>query len=178
MLTIHNRMKVAFGYKMGVGKDSAVSYLVQKHGGKHISFAKPIYDILHYAQKKCGFPVCKDRHFLQYVGTEWGRSHEENVWVRLALESVELNENNFISDLRYLNEFKALKDSGWKCVKISRRVEKVGKEREGTGSSYHSSEVELDKVREEEWDYIISNDSDLEEFYGKIDEMVYHIYSI
>ena len=63
-------MKIAFGYKMGAGKDTAVDYLKQKYGGTHLSFAGPIYTILENAQHICGFPVEKDRQFLQFIGTE------------------------------------------------------------------------------------------------------------
>ena len=33
-------MKIAFGYKMRSGKDTAVDYLITKYGGKKITFAK------------------------------------------------------------------------------------------------------------------------------------------
>ena len=37
------QIKIAFGYKMGVGKDEACSYLIKKYGGEKISFASPLY---------------------------------------------------------------------------------------------------------------------------------------
>ena len=70
--------KVAFGYKMGVGKDTAVDYLISRHGGKRISFADPIYNIMNYAQEVCGFEPEKDRYFLQLVGTDWARKKDPN----------------------------------------------------------------------------------------------------
>ena len=39
-------MQIAFGYKMGTGKDACVKYLINNYGGEKIYFAKPIYDIL------------------------------------------------------------------------------------------------------------------------------------
>ena len=163
-------MKIAFGYKMGVGKDTAVEYLINKYGGKQISFASPIYDILNYAQNRCGFKKEKDRQFLQYIGTEWARKKEENIWVRLALESISENTNNFLSDVRFKNELDALKNDNWICIKINK--EKVEKNREGTGNTKHSSETELDCVPDDYWDYIINNNGSIEDFYKQLDNIV------
>lgn len=163
-------MKIAFGYRMGVGKDEAVSYLTQKHKGIKISFSEPLYDIMYYAQDKCGFPREKDRKFLQFIGTEWARSKYNNVWVNIVTnKNYPKNENFYISDLRFPNEFKALKNSGWTCVKIVRSLQE---NREGTGSCSHSSETALDDIQDKEWDYIIYNVGSLHEFYSKLDYIV------
>ena len=73
--------KIAFGGKMGVGKDFAVEYLRNRYSGNKLSFAKPIYDILNFAQKTCGFREEKDRQFLQFIGTEWARQKNPDIWV-------------------------------------------------------------------------------------------------
>jgi hypothetical protein len=163
-------MKVAFAGKMGAGKDTAVEYLINKLGGTQISFASPIYDIMHYAQKRCGFPMEKDRQFLQYVGTDWARNKESNVWIRIAIESTPPSgQNTFISDLRFPNEFEALKKEGWTCVKLVRPHQE---ERKGTGSHIHISEVALDIIPEERWDHVMHNDGTLEDFHTKLDSLV------
>lgn len=167
---LRQKMRIAFGYKMGSGKDEAVSYLIREYGGTRISFAEPIYDIMHYAQKRCGFQQEKDRQFLQYVGTEWARNKEANVWVRLAIEAAQpVDQNAFISDLRFPNEFEALKKNGWTCVKLVRSHQE---DRKGTGSHVHSSEIALDDIRDHEWDHILHNDGTLEDFYQKLDSLV------
>jgi hypothetical protein len=61
--------RFGFGFEARVGKDTAVEYLIKKHGGVRISFASPIYDILEYAQNVCGFEKVKDREFLQQIRT-------------------------------------------------------------------------------------------------------------
>jgi hypothetical protein len=166
-------MRIAFGYKMGAGKDEAVSYLIKKYGGAHISFAKPIYDIMHYAQQRCGFKIEKDRKFLQYIGTEWGREKESGIWVRLAIESTPpTNQNAFISDLRFLNEFEELKKHGWTCVKLVRAHQE---NRKGTGTHEHFSETALDSVPDDEWDTILYNDGSLEDFHSKLESLVNNI---
>lgn len=162
--------KIAFGYKMGVGKDTACSYLINKYGGKHVSFAQPLYNILKYAQSTCGFKHDKDRKFLQYIGTEWAREKDPDVWVRLAMENVSENSNTYISDLRFLNEFNTLKKDGWICVKIVR--EQQDSDRIGTGSNKHVSETELDNIPDDCWDVIINNTGKIDDFYTELEMLV------
>jgi hypothetical protein len=167
-MTSKTGLNIAFGYRCGVGKDTAVDVLIEKHGGNRISFAGPLYEIQTYAQKVCGFEQVKDRKFLQWVGTDWARTKEPGVWVRLALDLCKPG-NNFISDMRFINEFKALKENGWICVKLMRDVDPG---RKGTGSLTHISETELDAVPDSEWDYIIDNSGDLDEFESQLGSLV------
>jgi hypothetical protein len=166
-------MKIAFGYKMGVGKDEAVSYIRRKIDGRQISFAGPLYSIMFYAQEVCGFEKQKDRQFLQYVGTEWAREKDPDIWVRLAIENASrMLGNLFLTDLRFPNEFEALKNDGWLCVKINRSSTEG---REGSGKKSHHSEKALDLVHDNRWDYIIDNNGTLEEFYKKLDILILKI---
>lgn len=164
-------LRIAFGGKMGSGKDTAASYLSQRYHGSIRSFAAPLYDILHYAQQVCGFKEEKDRKFLQFVGTEWARSHDPDIWIKIALNEPTPG-NIFISDVRFENELKALKEDGWTCVKIHRAHQD---QREGTGSSQHVSEKELDVISNDQWDYIIDNNGDLRQFYAELDKMISNI---
>lgn len=163
------KMKIAFGYRMGAGKDEAVSYLLSSHGGTRVAFATPLYDIQEYAQRMCGFKIEKDRWFLQWVGTEWARNADPDVWVRALLGSIPETGNVFLSDLRFYNEFAALKADGWTCVKLIRTS---SLERVGTGSNGHRSEQELDSMSDTAWDHVIENNGTLEEFYDRLDILV------
>lgn len=163
------RLKIAFGYKCGSGKDTAVDHAIEMYGGTRFSFAKPIYDIQRYAQQICGFKQEKDRQFLQYVGTEWARNIEEDVWVRVCLESVPDVGNAFISDCRFPNEFEALKKDGWTLIKLVRDIQE---ERKGTGSHAHQSEVALDSKGDDDWDYVIMNNGSLEQFKRHLDLVI------
>lgn len=152
-------MKLAFGYKMRSGKDTSVDYLISKYGGKRMSFAKALYDALFAVQSIFGLPQEKDRRFLISVG-DWARDKDPNIFVNIALKN---NEATYCSDVRFLNEFTALKLQGWKCIKINR----------DTGcNSNHSSECELDSIEDSEWDYIIDNNGTLEDLYNKLDNIV------
>ena len=161
-------LNIAFGGRMNSGKDTAVNYLLQQFPGTKHSFAKPLYEIQKYAQHKCGFPIEKDRLFLQFIGTEWARTRDPDVWVRLALRDIPRG-NVFISDLRFPNEFKALKEKNWFCVKITRRTLES---REGHAAVNHISENVVDAIPDDEWDAIISNDSGIDSFYQKLDAMI------
>lgn len=166
-------MRIAFGYKMGCGKDTAVDYLIHKHGGNKISFSEPLYDMMYYCQTICGFKPKKDRKFLQWIGTEWAREQNKNVWIDVLLTKVENYSNRgykniFVSDVRFKNEFQALKNNGWICVKI---VKDNTDNRLGNGYINHSSENELDMLDADEWSYVITNNGTLEEFYDTLDRL-------
>ena len=168
-------MKIGFGYKMSSGKDTCVNYLIENYGGVKIAFADALYDILYYAQNVCGFPKEKDRKFLQWIGTEWGREKNPQVWIELALrKSKEINEdqNVFCSDVRFLDEFLALKNDGWLLVKVNRDKDDIYNERIGTGDKEHRSENELDSIDDDLWNLIIDNNGTLEELYEKLDEIM------
>lgn len=154
---------------MGSGKDTAAEYLCDKCTGVIHSFAAPLYDILKYAQWVCDFEEKKDRAFLQFVGTEWARDRDPDVWVNIALKDTPDNGNVFLSDIRFKNELMALKKDGWVCVRIERESQS---QRKGTGTVDHTSETELDSISGEEWDHVIQNDGDLSQFYHKLDKMI------
>lgn len=165
-------MKIAFGYKMGTGKDACVKYLLNNYGGEKIYFAKPIYDILYYAQKLCGLNIEKDRKFLQFIGTNWGREKDPDMWVNLVLKDLPNSENIYCSDVRFLNEFRNLKNKGWIMIKVNRNTEFIHSNRIGTGKETHISEHELDTLPDSEWDFILDNNSTLENLYIKLDGIV------
>ncbi len=171
-------MKIAFGYKLSSGKDTCVDYLIKKYGGNKIFFSKYLYDILHYAQKVCGFEIEKDRKFLQWVGTDWAREKDPDVWIKLTIQESEkiADKNIYCSDVRFLNEFQALKKNGWILIKIN-RPENNSDIRIGTGSSLHISENMLDKVDDKEWDYIIENNSTKEDLFQNLENIIKNIES-
>jgi hypothetical protein len=166
-------MKIAFSGKISAGKDTAAEYLISKHSGSKHSFAKPIYDIMHYAQRVCGFPQEKDRQFLQVIGTEWARSKDDNVWVKTAIRNTPMLGNVFLTDLRYPGELHALKMNDWFTVRIKRPLQ--DNDRLGSGSHTHTSETALDNTPDSEYDYVIDNDGTLEDFYEKLDDMYFSL---
>jgi hypothetical protein len=159
--------RLAFGNKARVGKDTAVNWLIEKYGGVKYSFAEAVYDIMYYAQKVCRFPQEKDRTFLQWIGTEWARAKDPDVWVNIVKEKIEGTNPNvsiYISDVRNPNEVEMLKKLGFTLVRITRKVDDI----QG-GSRQHSSETALDDIKW--WDVHIENEGTLEEFYSKLDQL-------
>jgi len=172
-------MKLAFGYKMRVAKDTSVDYLISKYGGQKITFAKPLYDALYSVQDIFNLEKGKDRKFLQMIG-DWAREKDDNIFVNLALNSpkdcdldynktVQFNGNIYCNDLRFMIEYKALKKDGWKCIKINRNT---GLENNESKGGNHRSETELDILEDHDWDYIIDNNGSFEDLYIKLDEIV------
>ena len=165
-------LRIAFGNKAGVGKDTAADYLISRRGGVKISHAAPLYDILHFAQKTAGFEQSKDRGFLQHIGG-WGRAQNSQVWVECLTRKVEslalAGENIYVTDVRHRNEFENLQSQNFLMVKITRR--KIDENRfDSASQTRHVSEVELD-AEDIQWDLVIENDGDLEEFFQELDRV-------
>ena len=163
-------LKIAFGGIMGSGKDTCVDYLCTKYPEHtRISFAGALYDILSYAQEKCGFEKNKDRKFLQFIGTEWARNIDENVWINIVLDK-DIKGIGLLSDIRFPNEFNALKNNGWICIKVTR--DNIDKNRVGNGDNTHPSELRINDINDEHWDFIINNNSTLEDLYKRLDKII------
>ena len=164
-------MKLAFGINSGCGKDTSVDYLICKYGGKKYFFASPLYDILYSSQRILNLPLQKDRRFLQTIG-DFFRSDNKDIFVDLCIKNIKDDSmaNIYISDLRFENEFRKIKDAGFKCVKLIRDVD--NSTRIANGDKNHISEMSLKNVKDEEWDYIIYNNSTIEDLYKQLDKIV------
>ena len=118
------------------------------------------------------YPVTdeKDRGLLQYLGTDWARKWDKNVWVRGLQNKIKPNNLYVVTDCRFMNEFKAFPD--WYSVYIDCpddiRKERLLK-RDGSFNEellHHSSEQEIKSIGRK-CDFTIDNSGDLEA-YGKI----------
>lgn len=163
-------LRIAFGCQAQVGKDTAVEYLIRAHGGIKLSFAEPLYDIMKYAQGRCGIEVKKDREFLQWVGTEWARKRDPDLWVKCfvtRLKKIPTGTNVFVSDLRFPNEFKALKEAGFTCVRILRDP-RLRHHLHPEAQKHKSENALLDAS----WDKIIKNNAGKDTFYEKLNCLI------
>lgn len=156
-------IKIAFGGRAGSGKSTAAKYLSDKYSGHVLAFADPLYELLAHTQQYLGFPIQKDREYLQTIGM-WARKHDQDVWVNKLAEKSEilsLKKPCFISDLRFINEMRYLKDHNYITVLILRDT---------TDLLNHPSETELsDPVL---WDHVIENNGTLDELYRQLDELI------
>lgn len=90
------------------------------------------------------------RAFLQHFGTDIMRSFSDNIWIDSTLGND--SDNVIVSDVRFLNEAKAIKDRGGIVIKVVRGGV--------VASDKHQSETLIDDIQA---DYTLFNNTTLEE---------------
>lgn len=126
---------------MGSGKSTAAAILKKIAGPAHIiKFAQPLYDMQEYIYARAGLEPVKDRRLLQWLGTEWGRSINKNLWIDIWKEDVteclERNKDAIVicDDVRFDEEAQIIKDMGGKIIKMISNVERIDKVNTGHAS--------------------------------------------
>lgn len=150
-----------------------------------IQFAKLVnwFDDLH-----AKYPgMVSPRVVLQTLGTEYGRvALGDHVWVDYLLDVAEavlmpghtytavsglsstpVPTGVVISDLRFLNEIKAVSAHGGKIIQVERKSEK-----DVVGVAGHASEKEQEQFSAEHFDFLINNNGTIEELYSAVDVFV------
>lgn len=157
-------MRIAFGHKSRVGKDTCALYAAEILGinnTKIISFAKPLYEITNNIQQTLHKPITKDRGLLQNVGMMMRDYYGADVWVNILLDNIRgYNGHIIVSDLRFINEYEALKKNGFYVVNVIK---------DNIESSQHISEIELDYAS---FDYVVYNDGSLDSLKEKIISLI------
>lgn len=105
------------------------------------------------------------RTLLQKVGTEAMRDVIHNdVWVNALFSDWERTKHLswVITDVRFENEAKAIKERGGIVIRINRK----GKEYTGN----HPSEISLDNYQD--FNHVVENDGDLVDLYSKIETLL------
>lgn len=117
-------------------------------------------------QKQPGITVVTVRRMLQWWGTEYRRRQDPDYWVKAwegAYRQLKTTTQHvLVDDVRFPNEVEVVHHNGGVLV----RVERPG----FNGANDHSSENSLDDFRQ--WDLLLENDADLEQFLAKIDAQV------
>lgn len=162
--------RIAFGCQARVGKDTSANYVAERLGHAiSLSFASPLYSILNYAQDVCGFENKKDRKFLQWIGTDWARAIDPHVWVNILCEKVDKigdGDNIIVTDVRFVDEFEALKRRNFVMVRLIRDTEEKA---DSHASEQSALQAELP------WDYVIENNGTLEELYVQLDSIIKYV---
>lgn len=133
------------------------------------------------------------RYALQQLGTEWGRNCCDSVWIDDALRianallsndrasytekhglwedalNLDVTSGVVFSDVRFHNEFAAIKEAGGKLVRVRRFSWKPF---ENTFNNTHQSETELLGYTDDQFDYILDNGGDLPHLYNLVDRML------
>jgi len=141
-------MIIGFVGFIGSGKDTAADYLVNFHGFRRDSFANTLKDAVSavfgwdrvllegrtkqarewreqvdpWWAERLGMPKLTPRWVLQYWGTEVCRQgFHDDVWIAsLENKMRKTTDNIVISDVRFPNEIKAIKNAGGKVVRVVR----------------------------------------------------------
>lgn len=107
------------------------------------------------------------RDLLQKLGTEAMRNGlHQNVWVNALFADFKEDMHWIVTDMRFPNEYKAIKDKGG----ITIRLERPGHGTSMTDlASAHPSETALDGF---DFDYTINNDGDLDKLISLVREIL------
>lgn len=157
---------VGFHGPMGSGKSTAISLLDSSLPVKLelVKFAQPLYDMQEMIYNRINSvyvrppEFVKDRKLLQWIGTEWGRGLNENLWVDLWKAEVSsilgLGSYNGVGhamdysplivcdDVRFENEAETIRAMGGVVIKINTQ-KNLDRITTANGIKNHSSEVSL-----------------------------------
>jgi hypothetical protein len=133
-------------------------------------------------------PACLTiRHALQSLGDFWGRNEcYTNVWAEYAIRVVEKlatgkysydqkrglyeletsSTNVVITDLRYQNEAEAVRKAGGKLVRVKRKIKEL------KVAPTHKSENDLLSLHDDDFDWVLNNNSTVEALGTQVDEMI------
>ena len=174
-------MKIALSGRCGSGKTTVAQYLVEKfadddnHRYIRGSFAKGVKDV---ATKYFRMdPLKKDRALLQKVGVAM-REIDSEVWVNTLLDDLDVGTPSFdkqnivVDDMRFPNEYVALKRLGFVMVRLEASA-KVRKKRipDTYCEGVHISETAIDDFP---FDYTIISEGPIKELHEKINDVIYN----
>lgn len=173
-------MIIGLGHTARSGKDTVAEHLRLEHGFSTIAFASALKQgaraIFGLSEEQVSGDLKEvvdsfwddtPRSILQKMGTECMRAgYLDDLWVKCVERAIEVptDERWVISDVRFLNEARAVKNWGGYLVKVDRPG---GPEIEG---SQHSSEVAMSEYQD--WDYVLTNDGTLSDLYEKVNQMI------
>jgi hypothetical protein len=195
---------------IGCGKDTVADYLVNFHEYRRESFADSLKDSVaavfgwdrimlegrtkesrewreqvdKWWADRLAMPTLTPRWVLQYWGTEVCRkTFHDDIWIASLENKLRQSKDNVVvSDVRFPNEIKAIKNLGGKIVWVKRGELPSWYDsalKANAGENYHLQEMKLHKVHASEWawigqdfDYEISNDGTIDDLYQSIKSVI------
>lgn len=171
---------------MQCGKTTACRHLSTLVDGLAVvaPFAKPLKRTVEAFLMNCGIPMSlaneyiykrkeevipevgrTARYLCQTLGTEWGRNLVKgSVWVdgntRRIKRHLEMGHHVFVDDVRFHNEYEAIRSLGGYMVRINRPSME--------SETSHASEGQLNN---HEFDFELLNDSSLEIYHNTLDTL-------
>jgi len=168
-------MLIGISGKQRSGKDTVAEYLNKKYGFIRISFANPLKRLAidYFGLTPKDVYVRKPdsvRKFLQELG-RLGRSVDKDFWIKKALSNYDKNELWVVSDVRYKNEAKAIKNLEGVLIRIEADRD-IRLQRGPLAYENDLSETDLDDYS---FDYVIYNNSTFEKLYKQVDKIMNQI---
>jgi len=195
---------------IGCGKDTVADYLVNFHEYRRESFADSLKDSVAavfgwdrtmlegrtkesrewreqvdpWWAERLNMPTLTPRWVLQYWGTEVCRkTFHDDIWIASIENKLRQSKDNIvISDVRFPNEIKAIKNLGGKIIWVTRgelpewyddAVKAV------SGSNYHLNEMKRRQIHSSEWawvdtkfDNVIANDNTIDDLYNTVKSII------
>lgn len=167
------------------GKDTIANYFSAKYGYQKIAFAEPLkkgcQTMFQFTDEQLEedkevideYWGVTPRQVFQYIGTDVIRNGMENLipgigkdfWLNSGMRKYYTLRNSgiktVISDVRFPNELERIHKEGGVVIKVTRASLE--------NSDSHASEIQIDGMI---GDYIVTNDSDFDSLYEKIDSIV------
>lgn len=195
---------------IGSGKDTVADYLVNFHEFRRESFADTLKDAVaavfgwdrtllegrtkearewreevdHWWAERLGMPTLTPRWVLQYWGTEVCRkSFHDDIWIASLENKIRNSKDDIIvSDVRFPNEVKAIKNQQGKMIWVQRgRLPKwydVALDAK-SGSNVAINELKIQNIHSSEWawvgtkfDHTIHNDMNIDDLYSEVKSLV------
>ena len=200
---------------IGSGKDTIADYLVNFHGYRRESFANSLKDAVSMVfgwdrtmlegrtkqarewrervdpwwAERLDMPNLTPRWILQYWGTEVCRKgFHDDIWIA-SLEHKLLNsrDNIVISDCRFPNEIKSIKQAGGMVIRVVRGPEPEWyRDAADMNAGEHCMNWMLAKTRMEKlgihasetawvgtkFDYVLDNDSSIDDLYAQVKQLI------
>ena len=163
---------IGIGHKARHGKDSSAELIIRatKGAARRYSFGTGLYAVARALFNM----TAKDAPLLQALGTEVGRRHDDDRWIRTTYWQIsdERPRVAVLADVRFPNEADFVKQLGGTLIKVS-RVNTDGSPYVVTDRDpNHPSEIALDNYLG--WDYTIVNDK-LATLPDKIDNILWDL---
>lgn len=159
------------------GKDTAAEYILKWYSGfKRFAFADVMkgyvnnmfgWDERHsYGELKEVVDVewgFSPRRAYQLFGTDFGRALSEDLWVMLACKAMDIRKHYVITDVRFENEARFVRECGFLFhVTTTRELPKV---------EAHVSEA---GVAVAQGDFILRNDGSINEFHSALNDILHN----